>query len=311
MEEQKINVKSTYVATVKKDVAGNALNFYANEKKGEDLANNIFPDTPISEAAGPAVSAPIEPTPEVVVPEIPSPEVTIPEPVIESKPEETIVLPQELKVENSAPVEVPVSAPAPAEVVNPEPVAQPEPLPGIPNLNVLEPEIPASVTPEPIAPEPVSTPVVEQTVNPIPMPSAPPTPEPAPIPNPVPEPVNPTPVNDTFASIDNMVNQVSQQVNENPIRFDASHETNLLGALNENANQPNMGNIPVTPENLNVVREFGVDEPIVADQNGVPVNKPAMGFINSKILLVLVIVFFLASCVFLGYEIYRYVTLPK
>ncbi len=296
MSEQKINVKSTYVATVKKDVANDALSFYANKKENNIVSdNNIFPDVVVS-------------TPEVSVPEpVVSEEVTntvVPEPVVAPAPE-PIVLPKELKIEDNVPVEEPTPV-----VETPSQPVNSEELPGIPNLNILNtiPEEPA-----PVVSEPVSSPVVEPVVAPAPepMPSVPPVATPNPIPNPVPEPVIPTPVNDNFTNIENMVNQVNQQVNENPIRFDASHETNLLGALNENTSQPNIGSIPVTPENLNVVREFGVDEPIVTDTTGTPVNKPAMGFVNSKILLVLVIIFFLASCVFLGYEIYKYVTLPK
>lgn len=291
MGEQKINVKSTYVATVKKDVADRSVSFYANEKKGAVFSNeSVFPEVPS--------------TPEVA----PEPVVSAPAPTEVPVPEEVTPVVEETTPVPSAPVEAPV-IPEPTPVPTPEPVVAPvepkvEELPGIPNLDVLNPmpEIPA---------EPVSQPMPEVVVNPAPIPN--PTPVvPGPIPNPVPEPVAPTPVTDTFASVESMVNEVSQKANEAPaVVFDASHETNLLGALGDANNQPSMGNINVTPDNLNVVREFGVDEPIVTDQNGQPVPQPKMGFVNSKVLLILVVVFFLASCVFLGYEIYKYVTLPK
>lgn len=284
MGEQKINVKNTYVATVKKDVANSALSFYSNEKK-EDVFSGMaaFPDT-VNNAS------------EVVVTE----NVAVPETVVPNKVEETITIPQELNVDTSVKIEVPTSVEETTEPVKTDELS------GIPNLTVLNPipETPVNVTPESNGPS------VEPMANPIPMPSVPPVDTPAPIPNPVPQPTTPTPI-DTFSSIDNMVNQVSQNAGEAPIRFDASQETNLLGALSDNSGQAGMGNIPVTPDNLNVVREFGVDEPVVTDNNGAPVGNSATGFVNSKILLILVIVFFLASCVFLGYEIYKYVTLPK
>ncbi len=298
MNEQKINVKSTYVATVKKDVVNNALSFYANKKEDSVFSNgSVFPEMTNAMPEVPAIDVAPNITPEVVS-------------LSESKVEDTVTIPEELKIDNTVSVEEPVLSNSVLEPVNNVQSVQTGELPGIPNLNVLNPipEEPVTVNPEPVAASQIVPPMVEPVANPIPqpMPSVPPVESPQPIPNPVPESVIPTPINDNFTNIESMVNQVS----ENPIRFDASKETNLLGALS--GGQSSVGNMPVTPDNLNVVREFGVDEPVTTGDGGsAPMSKPVAGFVNSKILLILVIIFFLASCVFLGYEIYKYVTLPK
>ena len=107
-----------------------------------------------------------------------------------------------------------------------------------------------------------------------------------------------------------------------PLVFNATKETNLNAALGEVANSTT---IPV--ENIQPVREFGVEtpaaimpEPVVTPQPAVvgqtpvaPVAeiKPTAGFANSRFFMVVAVAFFLASCIFLGYEVYNYFQLVK
>lgn len=279
MSIQKINVKNTYVATVKSDVANRAVSFYVNNNEKE----NIFSETSVFPEVGNFNNS-SEPLKDINLNEV----------ISENK---EITIPEELNVNNNPSV-------SSNEIVNnSEEVTVNVPsntIQDIPNLNVLE----ANVEPN-------------QPVNPMPMPNIPETViHPEPIPNPVDVKVEPTPAVDNFTNIEQMVNQatVNNSVTNGsePVRFDASHETNLLGALGDDSGQKSIGNINVTPDNLNVVREFGVDEPIVNNPNvATTINSTSGGFVNSKVLLVVVVLLFLASCVFLGYEIYNYFILSK
>lgn len=143
---------------------------------------------------------------------------------------------------------------------------------------------------------------VEENSNVIPTPSVvePITVQPSAV---VPEPIVPS---------TQPLNNVSE-----PLVFNASKETNLNEALGEVASA---STIPV--ENIEPVREFGVEQPVVnqpvntsvtPDSNVVPsqgmTNKG--GFVNSKFFMVVAIAFFLASCIFLGYEVFNYFQLTK
>ncbi len=293
MSIQKINVKNTYVATVKSDVASRALSFYVNDvKKDIFVEDSVFPsvNTGVSTLADNANLNEV----------INSTENSIDSEVVDKE----IQIPTELNIDNTTSVPV-ISEENNQDVVAEaalvdnnlvrENVSTIDPTIEIPNLNVLE------------------TQPVDNNVSPTPMPSVPEAViHPEPIPNPLDsEPINPTPMNVNLENMNVTMANSNDLDNKIPM-FNASQETNLLGALGENQGQSSIGNINVTPENLNVVREFGVDEPIVTDQNGVPVANVAKGgFANSKILLLFVIILFLGSCVFLGYEVYKYVNLPK
>ena len=74
----------------------------------------------------------------------------------------------------------------------------------------------------------------------------------------------------------------------------------------------------VAVPDIEPIREFGVDAPVagtvpapaaetapVQSVEGPVLTKKA-GFANSKFFMVVAITFFLASCVFLGYEVFRY-----
>ena len=106
-----------------------------------------------------------------------------------------------------------------------------------------------------------------------------------------------------------------------PLVFDASKETNLNAALGEVASAET---IPV--ENIAPVREFGVDTPTQTTVNPQPAVAPVVqpetvvapkkltkkaGFANSKFFMLVAIAFFLASCIFLGYEVFNYFQITK
>lgn len=121
-------------------------------------------------------------------------------------------------------------------------------------------------------------------------------------------------VNEPVENSSSIVESANTEVQ--PLVFNASKETNLNAALGEVANS---SSIPV--ENIEPIREFGVDdastkqvvvEPAVQE----PVESQVIagnksGFANNKFFVVVAVVFFLASCVFLGYEVYNYFQLTK
>ena len=106
---------------------------------------------------------------------------------------------------------------------------------------------------------------------------------------------------------------------EKPMVFDASSETNLNAALGE-VSKDNI--LPVSDSGLTSIKEFGQDEPVTVAPVVTPpadVVQPVMeqqptgpvltrkaGFANNKFFMVVAITFFLAACVFLGYEVFRY-----
>lgn len=109
-----------------------------------------------------------------------------------------------------------------------------------------------------------------------------------------------------------------EQSNVSPstLVFNAVKETNLNAALGEVASSTS---IPV--ENIEPIREFGVDAVVKApvevskDEKKVSQTENSAstvsGFANSKFFMVVAVAFFLASCVFLGYEVFNYFQLTK
>ena len=114
---------------------------------------------------------------------------------------------------------------------------------------------------------------------------------------------------------------IPQEVQQ-PLVFNASKETNLNAALGEVANT---ATIPV--ENIQTVREFGIDAPVSQSAVVTPTPQQVLsdnstvndeilaskngGFANSKFFMFVAIAFFLASCVFLGYEVFSYFQITK
>ena len=273
-KEQNINVSKTYITTVKRAVTKVSENFYYMEySKPEPVVESVF-DTSSAEAVFPEVSTvqePVAPQPEIVSP--------IVEPVL---PEVPSVVPV---IEPSTPV-VP-------SFVN-EPVSMPEP-------SVVPPVV------EPILPEaPVSTdPIINSaSVNNATATFATPSTQPEefftqPAPMPEATPVIPTPV--------------PEKPVDNQLVFDGSKETNLNDALGE-VSKDNI--LPVS--DVASIKEFGQDDvstpvvnttpvnPVSNDTTGTSTTTSTSGFANNKFFMVIAVAFFLAACVFLGYEVFRY-----
>lgn len=95
--------------------------------------------------------------------------------------------------------------------------------------------------------------------------------------------------------------------NQEPVVFDASKENNLLNALSDKTIEASNKAMLLNNESLNNVRDFG-GEP--AKVNYQP-NARKAGFVNSKLLTVVSIIFFLASCGFLVYEIFNFINAKK
>ena len=316
-KEQRLDVKKTYITTVKKEVTKVSEKYYDVLDSSQEsqlvsdvseTTQDIFPqteetivekveETPVVVPEAPVVSEPtvIAEAPSVVEPVAqPVAETVVQEPVgtiveaITSEPvlENTVIPEKEEVPVLEAPVVEKNEAPAVlSEVVQEEAkVVLPESVPQTP------------VTPAPVIPEAVvvpETPVVS---------------EPA-----------------VVAETPSVVESVAQPVAETqPLVFNASKETNLNAALGEVAKDTT---IPV--ENIEVVREFGEEAPAMVQTPAVPAQpvvapmvQPEMssepkaltkkaGFANSKFFVVIAIAFFLASCVFLGYEVFNYFQLTK
>ena len=101
----------------------------------------------------------------------------------------------------------------------------------------------------------------------------------------------------------------------NDLVFDASKETNLNQALGEISTKN-----AVSVSDVNSLRDFGQDNALNNEQLVQPVlNNDVLpqvtnsngGFANKKFFMVIAILFFVAACVFLGYEAFMYFQLTK
>ena len=329
-KEQRVNVKKSYVTTVKKEVTKVVGEYYdvvieapvllseeeiflsvtpvVSEEKTNEVVAPVAPTPVVSqkvlEEVPQFISAPVEQSPVLSTPVVDvandggsddfvafGTEMPVSTPPVISQPASTSVAVSVPEVSVSVvPETVPsvVSQPSVIEsitnsqpvqdnVVQPTPTVVPSPVEPAPVLPIVEPSVQAAVAVE--SPKPVDTvevPVVRATETPV---------------------------------------DVSQ-----PLMFMMDKETNLKKALGEAANSQA---IPV--ENIQPVREFGVDEPV---KNVIPVSQPveaaipqsevtaevkttAAGFANSKFFMVVAVAFFLASCIFLGYEVFQYFQLTK
>ena len=281
-KEQRLNVQKTYVTTVKKEVVRVAEKYYYMDIVMEQpkVEENIFPTIP-------TVTEPAAVFPEVPVTPIPA---VIETPVVVETPAVAPVVPEPVVVANPTPIPVVTAEVTPSPVVV-EPITVP-----------LTQTVPVVETPVVAATPVVETPVVAQVV-----------PEPVIVETPVTGPTLVQPVAEPATVVMPDPNQ--------PLVFNASKETNLNAALGEVANTTA---IPV--ENIQPVRDFGVDAPVqavpVAAQVIAPMQQPEVaaqdaslnkkaGFANSKFFMVVAVAFFLASCIFLGYEVFSYFQLTK
>lgn len=126
---------------------------------------------------------------------------------------------------------------------------------------------------------------------------------------PIPEPTVDTPNPFTNINAETEVPTIEPIALENqePVVFDASKENNLLNALSEKNIETGNKAMLLNDDSINNVRDFG-GEP--AKVNYQPNAKKA-GFVNSKLLTVISILFFLASCGFLVYEIFNFINAKK
>ena len=256
VDGQRINVKETYVATIKKDIATKAINYYSDKFTSIKDTDSIFSDS----------------------------SVIFEEPKVDSN-----VLPESNNLNVSTP-----------NVLATETVAVPNPssLGGqsVGNTIVLDNNV--KTVDNNVGVQQTSSSTVSVLNNNIP--------------NDVEATQVMSPVNG------NVQSTTTSSVLNNNVFFDASKETNLLGALKEEY-KVNKGNISVSEQNLETVREFGTDDnvtfqgaPIQEVKNIVqPKNSAMQGFMNNKFVMVIAILFFLASCVFLGYEMFSFFTLEK
>lgn len=295
-KEQRINVLKTYVNTVKKEVTKVSETYYdvvavPEVTKTEDV---IFPsispvtsdvkEEPNTVAASSTIS--LEPSKEASLVVEPAPVLPTPAVEVPKDNNDSFVA---FGSESTIPK---VSEPVPAVSVQPS-VVESTPVAG----SVVEPiTTPVQDTP---AVETPATNVVESV----------------PVTEPVVLPSTPT------AVVAEKIEEVpSVSVESQPLVFNAAKETNLNAALGEVANSTA---IPV--EDIKPVREFGVEEPVkqeVPQQVVAPMVQPEgstdakvltkkAGFANNKFFMVVAIAFFLASCVFLGYEVFNYFQLTK
>ncbi len=95
--------------------------------------------------------------------------------------------------------------------------------------------------------------------------------------------------------------------NQEPVVFDASKENNLLNALSDKTVEASNKSMLLNDKSLNNVRDFG-EEPIKVNYQP---NVRKAGFVNSKWLTVISVLFFLASCGFLVYEIINFINVKK
>lgn len=305
-KEQNINVQKTYITTVKKAVTKVSEDFYKIESNSIDVGSqmdNIFSDfgVPSEKEVAPLpdiVPNVVEPNKEETINTIPEPQMidsTIPNiinPVVENTPStinndlsnETLI-PQNIvsPVVNDIKIETVPTVKSSVEHSQDLPHAvSPEPVPVI-QSPVLEPQIlPSSI---PSSPIPSSEPVIDKVENP--------------------------------ASTFNFTPPVS----DNKIVFDGSKESNLNEALGEVSTDKILAT-----DNVEPIREFGVDD---VKETSLPNSAPSVdtvsvpdtqssntsstiaGFANNKFFMVIAILFFVAACVFLGYEAFRYFQLTK
>ena len=294
--EQNINVQKTYITTVKKSVVKVTSEYYDVKVNDPVVIKN---DSDILSIAGHSS--------QVVVPN----EISTVQPVVSEEPKvvEQSTVVAEPVVKEVVPVVEPIVNPLPTPVVTEPVIPAVDPVVVAPVVeevvSVVEPAVsplPTPVVAEPVIPavDPVAVaPVVEEVVPVV-----------EPVVSPLPTPV----VAESVQSVsvpESVV--VPEEPKDNVLFFDASKETNLNVALGEVSNE---SKIPV--EDVSPLREFGEEAPKVAPSvvatpevvnvAEVPVTESnsKAGFANNKFFMFIAIAFFLASCVFLGYEVYNY-----
>lgn len=338
-KEQTIDIQKTYITTVKKSVTVVAKKYY--DVPAKVVSPVVEPVTPVvevpaavqpevgivSSVTGPQEAAPVveQTVPTVVEPVLPVLET--PQPVVQAVP----VAPVQPVVETPV-VAQPVSSVASTPVIEQKTTT---PVLDIPAGIITEPAAPVSVQPtvQTVAPTPVliqpevvvpAEPVVEPVltvetpaVTPVPVaPAAPTTVETqpvaaAPVVNPV---VTPEVVQPVVAPVTPSVVQPEPE----KLVLDASKESNLNSALGEISKET------IAVADINAIKEFGEEDTPVATntqtvapmvqsnvESAPKVLTKKAGFANSKFFMFIAVGFFIASCIFMGYEAFNYYQIVK
>jgi len=335
-KEQTVDIQKTYITTVKKSVTAVTKKYYDVSFSTENLTvkeeifpvaedNSVFvnPTDSVSSPQGDIVSSVTTASVTVAEPVVTQTVPTAVEPVLPSlEVVQTVTQPNvaDNNVATSAPVvaevkEVPVASVNTTPVVNVQPSAP-----------VLD--IPAGIISTPVVEQPVSSavaatvvehPVSQQVVQPSnvsPVVSTSVT-APVQVTVPVAEPVvaqtvAPVKIETPVAPVVNSAPTVEQPTPEKLV-LDASKESNLNSALGEISKES------ISVPDINAIKEFGEDDPVVST---VTVAQPEVsaspkvltkkaGFANSKFFMFIAIGFFVASCIFMGYEAFTYYQLVK
>jgi hypothetical protein len=318
-KEQNINVSKTYVTTVKKAVTKVSGDFYkVTDDKKEEPASQLFEAMKDNVFETPVVTE--QPVLETNVSiKTVVPELTKVEPILPTMSVENINQDNNKAVDN-----IKLDIPTVQNVIKPEikspiadvPAASNAPitnenLENVQAINNNNPE--ASVVQNESAILPVTN-VVEPEVKPILEPITPSIQQPIEIPKIEPIlPAEPIQSVESTASTAPVVSSesISKVDNSTPkLFFDGSKETNLNMALGEVSEEKTM---TTESEGVQALRQFGSDQPVLPPQETVlPAQKDvkiltrSKGFANNKFFMVIAIAFFVAACVFLGYEAFQY-----
>ena len=245
-----------------------------------------------------------------------------------------ITLPSEGLTSSVEPIPTPKPSVEPIPEVNSMASAMPETPLEAPSLPNEEPKVESVETPA----EPLNFNIPTESVVPTPMPMPGDQEHPIPTPlaeepffntmnitlpseglksstesTPTPEPIintsvdTPNPFSSINVEAENPTVEPISLGNQEPVVFDASKENNLLNALSDKTVEASNKAMLLNNDSLNNVRDFG-EEP--AKVNYQP-NVRKAGFVNSKLLTVISILFFLASCGFLVYEIFNFINAKK
>lgn len=334
-KEQAIDIQKTYITTVKKTVTAVTKKYYdVSVGLTSQVVNDVFP---VVEEA-PVVSAPVTEVPQGGIVSSVTTAVPTTDPVtVQTVPAAVEPVLPTLEVTQpvqSAVVQPPVAVPASAQpVVTTQSTTPVLDIPaGMISTPVVEAQpvvnaavqpavtMPAGatiVTPQPavVATQPIVQPAVVQTpVVPVPEVAVAQPVQPVVV-QPIPTVSVETPVVQPVVSNVAAAPVVTPAVADEKLVLDASKESNLNSALGEISKE----SIPV--ENISAIKEFGEDDatPLVQPVQSVqadPKNAPKVlskkaGFANSKFFMFVAVGFFVASCIFMGYEAFSYYQLVK
>ena len=278
-KEQSINVGKTYVTTVKKAVTKVSEDFYkVAEAKKDEPTSQIFEamkDDVFTSTDNNLESVKTEEQIQAVVPELPKVEPIIPNPVVAGPSKEEVKQDAEIFFNQN-------------EEKRDETVAPESPMVETNSNDFLTNN--SSLTH-------IELPKVEPI---IPMPGAAELPK---------EEVKPS-LESLQPSVLPLEQSVKSDSSESKLFFDGSKETNLNMALGEVSEEKTLS---TESEGVQALRQFGSDEPVLPPQDPVlPVQEDvktltrSRGFANNKFFAIIAIAFFVAACVFLGYEAFHY-----